>query len=104
MRECAWCRGPISPTARRDAITCSKRCRQARARFIAAVGGGSRDTSAPLRLAYARLTDPARVIGAKPAIFARWIFDLLGALPQDHFTDLFPGSGTFDRAWKVYSS
>jgi hypothetical protein len=32
VRACAWCRGPIAPTARRDAVTCSKRCRQARHR------------------------------------------------------------------------
>ena len=213
-RECDWCRGPIEPTARRDAITCSKRCRQARARFIAGVGSGSRDTSAPLRLAYAdppypglsaeyyedhpdfagevdhaeligrlcsdfdgwalstnarslqlvlalcppdvrvaswhrgerparagqplngwepviywggridpdlspvdgprrvdtlehfsrpRLTDPARVVGAKPAAFARWMFDLIGARPQDQFTDLFPGSGGILRAWHIYA-
>ncbi len=212
-RACAWCRGPIEPTARVDAITCSKRCRQARNRFIRDVGPGSRDTSAPLKLAYAdppypglagyyeghpdyagevdhaelisrlcsdfdgwalstnarslqlvlalcppdvrvgswhrgerparagyplsgwepviywhgrfdpdlspvdgprrvdtlehfsrpRFTDPDRVIGAKPAVFARWVFDLMGALPQDDFTDLFPGSGGMLRAWNVYA-
>ena len=262
MRECDWCHGPIAPGARRDSITCSKRCRQARARFIAAVGSGSRDTSAPLRLAYAdppypglasyyanhpdyagevdhaelirrlcsdfdgwalstnarslqyvlalcppdvavaswhrgerparagrplngwepviywggridpdlspldrddvsqvdpddvspevlhdaypsqsgsarridpsqpgrrdtsrprsatpprrvdvleyfsrpRLADPDRVIGGKPATFARWMFDLLGARPQDDFTDLYPGSGGILRAWRAYSA
>lgn len=274
-RRCDWCHGAIPAGARRDAITCSKRCRQARHRFHSDVGSGSRDTSAPLRLAYAdppypgladyyeghpdyagevdhadlirrlcsdfdgwalstsaaslqlvlslcppdvrvaswhrgerptrargplngwepviyrggrldvdlspvdprrveewlkaampgvelsswqrrlladleahpaprpaerevveivgydrsvlrevevsstwsprrvdvlehfsrpRLTDPARVIGAKPARFARWIFDLLGALPQDKFVDLYPGSGGIGRAWTAYSS
>lgn len=224
-RECAWCRGAIAATARSDAITCSKRCRQARARFHTSVGRGSRDTSAPLRLAYAdppypglsaeyyadhpdyagevdhaelisrlsieydgwalstnarslrlllplcppdvlvaswhrgerptrsgrplnawepviywggridpdlelpslvddsdastraaarrvdalelfsrpRLTDPRRVVGAKPAGFARWMFQLLGALPQDDFTDLYPGSGGILRAWNIYA-
>lgn len=53
-RLCAWCRQPIRPTSRRDAITCSTPCRQARHRFIHGVGtpppaaGGP-----PLRLAYA---------------------------------------------------
>lgn len=209
MRSCAWCLGPIREDSRRDTITCSKPCRQARARFVAAVGRGPRDTSAPLRLAYAdppypgksnryygdhpdyagevdhreliaqlaagidgwalstsasalpyvlslcppgvrvaawirgdrnakalgplnawepviywggrrdvdlprrldalhliaraRTTDPARVVGAKPAGFARWIFELLGALPQDEFVDLFPGSGGMARAWSVYT-
>ena len=37
-RSCAWCSGPIPDAARRDAITCSKSCRQARHRFRAAVG------------------------------------------------------------------
>ncbi len=40
-----------------------------------------------------RSTDPDRVTGAKPAVFCRWVFDLLGAEPQDEFTDLFAGSG-----------
>lgn len=31
-RACAWCRGPIPARARRDAITCSTSCRQARHR------------------------------------------------------------------------
>lgn len=53
-RLCAWCRQPIRAAARRDAITCSTPCRQARHRFVQGVGtpppaaGGP-----PLRLAYA---------------------------------------------------
>lgn len=50
-----------------------------------------------------RLTDPNRVVGAKPAVFCRWMFDLLGALPHDDFTDLFPGSGGVLRAWNIYA-
>lgn len=50
-----------------------------------------------------RLTDASRVVGAKPAAFARWMFDLLGALPDDDFTDLYPGSGGILRAWQLYS-
>lgn len=52
----------------------------------------------------ARLTDPDRVIGAKPAAFCRWMFDLLGAQPQDNFTDIFAGSGGVARAWDVFAS
>lgn len=69
----------------------------------------SRDTGATRRvdvLTYrpgARTTDPGRVIGAKPAVFIRWIFDLLGAQPQDEFTDIFPGSGGVMRAWDVFA-
>jgi hypothetical protein len=60
---CQWCDGPIPARARRDALTCSQRCRQARHRVTAAVRDGSprapRDASrvdAPLqtrRFAYA---------------------------------------------------
>ena len=230
--SCAWCRGPLPAGARRDAITCSKRCRQARHRFRTGVGvAPAGTTSAPLRLAYAdppypglsaryyedhrdyagevdhrdlirrlaidfdgwalstssralpevlalcppgtrvaawhrgerptrsgaplqawepvlyyggrrdpdlssvdtrhetspwdpvapgrrdtsrrvdslvhfsrpRLTDPERVVGAKPAVFCRWVFDLLGALPHDDFTDVYPGSGGVLRAWHAYT-
>jgi hypothetical protein len=31
-RTCAWCKGPMPGSARADASTCSKRCRQAKAR------------------------------------------------------------------------
>lgn len=70
----------------------------------------SRDTGATVRLdalvhvARARTTDPNRVVGAKPAAFSRWVFDLLGALPGDEFVDVFPGSGGVARAWEVYTS
>lgn len=54
--------------------------------------------------AKARTTDPGRVIGAKPAPFARWIFELLAAQPYDDLADLFPGSGGISRAWEAYRS
>jgi hypothetical protein len=44
-------------------------------------------------------TLPGRVIGAKPAAFCRWLFDLLGAQPRDTLDDLVPGSGAVTRAW-----
>lgn len=50
-----------------------------------------------------RRTDPARVVGAKPAQFIRWMFDLLGAEPQDTLDDLFPGSGGVARAWGIFT-
>lgn len=235
-RPCGWCEGPIPAGARRDAETCSKRCRQARHRFRSTVGQASRVAGTPLRLAYAdppypglsakyygdhpdfagevdhaalvaslaaeydgwalstsaealpavlalcppgvrvaawvrgarprrrvvrplnawepviywggrvgqdlrdvsppggldaslrdphdvsrshasstalrtdalvygsrpRLTDPRRVVGAKPAAFCRWLFELLGALPGDELVDVFPGSGGVARAWDAY--
>lgn len=210
--ECAWCRGEISATARRDSRFCSKRCRQASHRFGRSCRAATH-TSEPIRLGYAdppypglaeryyvdhpdyagevdhqalirrlvdgydgwalstsaralpailalcvaadvearvaawfrgdrpgrarwprnawepvvfaggrrvpsregprdalvyhsrpRTTDPDRVIGAKPAEFAYWLFELLGALPGDSLDDLYPGSGGISRAWAVYSS
>ena len=50
-----------------------------------------------------RSTAPGHVIGAKPAEFARWMFDLLGAQSGDELTDLFPGSGGIARAWETYT-
>jgi hypothetical protein len=66
-RSCAWCSGPIPPGARRDSVTCSKPCRQARHRAARYASRGpsassrdgsraGRDTSpagGPRRLAYA---------------------------------------------------
>ena len=240
-RACAWCRGPIPATMRRDAVCCSTRCRQARHRFVSGVGVAPGSGTGVLRLAYAdppypglskryygdhpdyagevdhadlirrlstydgwalstsaralpdilalcppgsrvaawvrgerpvrsagplnawepviywggrrdpsrgaaadasplpaarvasrrrtrsaelsdssslsprrvdvllyrpgvRTTDPERVIGAKPAAFCRWVFDLLGAEPQDEFHDLFAGSGGVMRAWDAFTS
>ena len=53
-RLCAWCENPIPAKARRDAVCCSVRCRQARHRFLHAVGyADSVAPGRPLRLAYA---------------------------------------------------
>ena len=51
-RLCAWCRRSMPVTARVDAITCSKSCRQARHRFGRAVQL-STAAATPKRLAYA---------------------------------------------------
>jgi len=213
-RVCAWCQGAIPTAARRDAVCCSTRCRQARHRFIRAAGrpvvvadgrplrlayadppypgkawlyrdhpdyggevdhatlirrlstydgwalstsaaalpavlalcptgvrvaawhrgerparsrwplnawepviycgGRPADPSRPNTLLQARRVDslvhgvapmttlPGRVIGAKPAAFCRWLFDLLGAATGDRLDDLFPGSGAVTRAWAAY--
>lgn len=39
------------------------------------------------------------IIGAKPRDFCLWLFELLGAQPDDHLDDLFPGSGGVSAAW-----
>lgn len=48
-----------------------------------------------------RITDPDRVIGAKPAEFIWWLFELLGLEAHDELVDLFPGSGGISRAWEL---
>lgn len=54
MRPCDWCHGPIRRAARRDAVTCSQPCRQARHRFrIGASPPAPRDGSPAMRFAYA---------------------------------------------------
>lgn len=40
--------------------------------------------------------------GAKPDAFCFWLFDLVGARPDDEFCDLFPGSGNVTRCWKIW--
>ena len=40
--------------------------------------------------------------GAKPEPFCFWLFDVLGAEPDDEFTDLYPGSGAVSRAWEKW--
>jgi hypothetical protein len=52
-RLCAWCQNPIPAKARGDAVCCSVRCRQARHRFLRAVGHAEQVSGRPLRLAYA---------------------------------------------------
>jgi hypothetical protein len=54
QRICAWCPKPIPETARRDAICCSARCRQARHRFNRDAGRATAVADGrALRLAYA---------------------------------------------------
>lgn len=42
------------------------------------------------------------VIGQKPEPFCRWVFEWLGAQPDDTLDDLFPGSGNVGRAWESW--
>ena len=62
-----------------------------------------RRLDALIRVARPRTTDPARVVGAKPAAFCWWLFSLLGAQPGDELADLFPGSGGVSRAWEEWN-
>jgi hypothetical protein len=38
--------------------------------------------------------------GAKPEKVCRWLFEMVGAEPQDELDDMFPGTGAVTRAWE----
>ena len=40
--------------------------------------------------------------GEKPKKFYIWVFKMLGAIPSDEYTDLFPGSGNGDKYWREF--
>lgn len=42
--------------------------------------------------------------GQKPPRFARWVAELLGAIPDDQIDDLFPGSGTVGRELAAFTA
>ena len=67
-------------------------------------GAAIRDfLSEPVRIGPNRKNaDGALVPGAKSWRFCWWVFDLLGATPDDEFHDLFVGSGAVGRAWDLY--
>lgn len=44
------------------------------------------------------------VIGQKPEPFCMWVFDWLGARPDDDLDDLYPGSGAVARAWHQFAT
>ena len=100
-RVAAWFRGERPTTALRPlsawepVIYCGGRAYPS--------SSSARRLDALVHVARARTTDSRHVVGAKPAAFAWWLFDLLGALPGDELVDLFPGSGGIGRAWRLYS-
>jgi hypothetical protein len=40
--------------------------------------------------------------GAKPERVCRWLFEVMGAQPDDDLADLFPGTGAVSRAWDAW--
>lgn len=42
------------------------------------------------------------ITGQKPQAFCYWMFNLLGAGPDDELIDLFPGSGAVGHAWNAW--
>jgi hypothetical protein len=61
-----------------------------------------RRVDALVHVARPRRSDPCGCVGAKPAMFCYWMFDLLGLLPGDELVDLFPGSGGVGRAFSLF--
>ncbi len=51
----------------------------------------------------ANITLRRGLVGAKPAEFSFWLFNLLGMHGSDEFVDLFPGSGVVTDAWNTWS-
>jgi len=50
----------------------------------------------------ANITMKKGLVGAKPAQFCYWLFELLGAEANDEFFDLFPGTGVVTRCWESW--
>jgi len=102
IRVAAWFRGE-RPTASysplnawEPVICCGGR------RYLSPVD--ARRVDALVHVARARLTDPGHLVGAKPAAFCAWLFQLLGMQPGDQLVDLFPGSGGVARSWEAFCS
>lgn len=104
VRVAAWVRGE-RPGAHLRPLSAWEPVIYRGGRALLTGPGPGRRTDALVHVARARTTmGRRRVVGAKPAVFAWWLFDLLGALPGDRLDDLFPGSGGIARAWDLYSS
>ena len=98
VRVAAWFRGS-RPTSSRFPLQAWEPVIYKPARYDVSQQPGD---DALIRVARPRTTDPDRVIGAKPAAFCQWLFELLGAQAQDEFVDIFPGSGGVRRAWELF--
>lgn len=70
--------------------------------FFRSVRKWSRDKTTARDYVVAPIATGRKFKGAKSPKFCFWMFDLLGARPDDQFDDLFAGSGAVTRAWKSY--
>lgn len=52
----------------------------------------------------ANITMGKHMFGAKPPKFCFWLFELLGAKPDDDFTDIYPGTGVVGKCWDAWIS
>jgi hypothetical protein len=65
-------------------------------------GKRSREEATVRDFMVANITMRRGVHGAKPDAVCFWLFDLLGAKPDDEFHDLYIGSGAVSRAWDTW--
>ena len=73
-RVCVWCCGPIPARARRDAVCCSVRCRQARHRFLRTIGRAEASRgvpAAPAGLRRPALPRPGQPVPGPPRLRRR---------------------------------
>ncbi len=42
------------------------------------------------------------LVGAKPEKVCHWVFEVIGARPEDDLIDLFPGTGAVTKAWRTW--
>lgn len=62
----------------------------------------SRDVETARDWMSASITLRRGLSGAKPEAFCFWLFNLLGMIPTDEFTDVFPGTGAVTRAHEAW--
>ena len=69
-------------------------------------GGRKRDRTQPTVKDHhvASITLKKGLVGVKPESFCFWVFNLLGAQPDDELHDLFPGSRAVSTAWEKWRS
>ena len=64
---------------------------------------GGRDRATVRDWCSANITLKKGLSGAKPPVFCRWLFSLLGCEVGDEFHDLFPGTGIVSREWESWT-
>ena len=50
------------------------------------------------------ITLQAGLTGAKPEAVCHWLFEMVGAEPEDELADMFYGSGAVTRAWRSWQA
>lgn len=100
VRVAAWFRGERATTSYSPLSAWEPVVYFGARRYLSS--GSARRVDALVHFARPRLTDPRRIIGAKPAAFCAWLFQLLGLSASDELVDLFPGSRGVGLSWETY--